>query len=81
MVRGTLERTDCLSFVHLSVQQEPSSDCWDWVGWSERLIRVQVLPSFPLGHPRGIQEDGRHSSWPQDAHGLIWEDETNTWRG
>lgn len=94
-VRGTLERTDCCSSVHLPTQLDKLSICpssWSpalnagngW-GWHERLIRDQVLSPFtPWPSSRcggGTQEDGRCSPWPQGAHGLVWEDETHSWRG
>lgn len=81
-VRGTPERTDCCSSVHLSTQLDNLSICpssWSpaltagngW-GWNERLIRGQVLPPppFSLGHPRGGLGRGRHRKMEDAALGL-----------
>lgn len=71
-VRGTPERTDCCSSVHLSTQLDNLSICpssWSpaltagngW-GWNERLIRDQVLPSALLS-PLAILEVGWGGGW------------------
>lgn len=71
-VRGTLERTDCRPSVHLptqldnlSIQLEPSADCWERVGVAESVsgTRFSTLP-LPFSSLAilevggGTQEDG-----------------------